>query len=509
MKPPLLTLTRARLWADPVAPPEGAFDGPVDVTINADGRVEFVAPAGTDPAAGARVIDLDGRWLMPGLVDHHVHFTMWAKHRGRVSVAGTRSAHEVVDVVRGALVDHPVLSLADVEPLVGSGYQDALWPESPTAQMLDEVAVHVGQYGRPIVLISHDMHSVWINTAAGARYGLPPGLLRENAAFDLQIALETEEMADPRRVEVLVSDAALAAAARGVTGIVDLEMADNPLVWASRVQSGIRSLRVVAGVYPQHLPESLARGERTGKRVPGTKGQVTVGPLKIFADGALNTRTAWCFDSYPGTADFGHAAQARGDLQRLLSDARDVGFELALHAIGDRAVSEALDAFEASGASGSIEHAQMVREQDVARMATLGIIAGIHPEHMLDDREISDIVWAGRTHRAFAFGDMARAGVQLRLGSDAPVSPLDPWLGISAAVHRTRDETPPWEPGNALDLGTALRSSWARPAVRAGALGDLVALDANPSDMGFEELREMPVALTVLGGRITHDAMDF
>jgi hypothetical protein len=150
----------------------------------------------------------------------------------------------------------------------------------------------------------------------------------------------------------------------------------------------------------------------------------------------------------------------------------------------------------------------MVREQDVARMAALGIVAGIHPEHMLDDREISDIVWAGRTHRAFAFGDMARAGVHLRMGSDAPVSPLDPWLGISAAVHRTRDETPPWEPGNALDLGTALRSSWASPAVRAGVQGDVVALDADPSGMGFEELREMPVALTVLGGRITHEAMD-
>ncbi len=508
MKSPLLTLTGARLWTDPAAPQADSAGEPVDVTIAADGRVASVAPAGSQGVTGDRVIDLDGRWLMPGLVDHHVHFTMWAKHRGRVSLAGTRAAEDVVDVVRGALVDHPVLSLADVEPLVGSGYQDALWPEVPTAQMLDEVAVHVGQYGRPIVLISHDMHSVWINTAAAGRYGVPAGLLRENAAFELQIALEDEEMADPRRVEVLVSDAALAAAARGVTGIMDLEMADNPLVWASRVDGGIDPLRVVAGVYPQHLAESLARGERTGKRVPGTKGQVTVGPLKIFADGALNTRTAWCFDSYPGTSDFGHAAHAHGDLERILAEARDVGFEVALHAIGDRAVSEALNAFEASGASGSIEHAQMVREQDVPRLAALGILAGIHPEHMLDDREITDVMWSGRTHRAFAYGDLARAGVHLRMGSDAPVSPLDPWFGISAAVHRTRNELPAWEPGNALDLGAALKFSWATPAVKPGVQGDLVALDANPSDLGVDELRDMPVALTVLGGRITHEALD-
>ncbi|WP_291377481.1 amidohydrolase family protein [Demequina sp.] len=508
MKPPLLTLIGARLWSDPAFPRDATVPDPADVTIGAEGRVASITPTGTVPPSGGRVIDLEGRWLMPGLVDHHVHFTMWAKHRGRVGLAGARSADEVVDVVRGALVDHPVLSLADVEPLVGSGYQDALWPEPPTAAMLDEVAVHVGQYGRPIVLISHDMHSVWINTAAGERYGLPAGLLRENAAFEAQILLEAEEMADPRRIEVLVSDAALAAAARGVTGIMDLEMADNPLVWASRVTGGIKALRVVAGVYPHHLAESLARGERTGKRVPGTKGQVTVGPLKVFADGALNTRTAWCFDSYPGTSDFGHAAQARGDLERILADARDVGFDVALHAIGDRAVSEALDAFAASGAGGSVEHAQMVREADVARMAALGIAAGIHPEHMLDDREVMDVLWHGRTQRAFPYGDLARAGVQLRLGSDAPVSPLDPWLGISAAVHRTRDESPAWEPGNALDIGTALTSAWASPAVRPGVQGDLVVLDADPSELDAAALREMPVALTVLGGRVTHEAFD-
>ncbi len=455
----------------PAAPREDAFDEPVDVTVGAEGRVTHpLLPQGPQPVDSDRVIDLDGRWLMPGLVDHHVHFTMWAKHRGRVSLAGTRSTDEVVDVVRGALVDQPVLSLADVAPAGGGGLSGrAVAGCLPTAQMLDEVAVHVGQYGRPIVLISHDMHSVWINTAAGERYGMPAGLLRENAAFDLQIALEAEEMADPRRVEVLVSDAAAAAAARGVTGIMDLEMADNPLVWASRVQSGIRSLRVVAGVYPQHLSESLARGERTGKRVPGTKGQVTVGPLKVFADGALNTRTAWCFDAYPGTADFGHAAQARGDLQRILSEARDVGFEVALHAIGDRAVSEALDAFEASGAAGSIEHAQMVREQDVARMAALGVAAGVHPEHMLDDREITDVMWAGRTHRAFAYRRHGARGSDPENGVGRARVALGPVAGnLRRGAPHARRAARRGSPEMRWTLGAALRASWAAPAVRPG-----------------------------------------
>ena len=214
----------------------------------------------------------------------------------------------------------------------------------------------------------------------------------------------------------------------------------------------------------------------------GTGGLVTVGPFKIFADGALNTRTAWCFEPYPQTHDFGHSAHPRGDLARVVADARDHGFDVALHAIGDRAVAEALDAFEQTGARGSIEHAQLVRDEDLLRFAALGIAAGIHPEHALDDREVTDALWVGRTERAFPYGALAAAGVVLRLGSDAPVSALDPWLGISAAVHRTRDNQSPWEPSNALTIDQAMRSSWAFPAVRDGVPADLVALDFDPEE---------------------------
>lgn len=390
--------------------------------------------------------------------------------------------------------------------VVGRGFQDALWPDAPTADLLDAATLAAGCPGTSVVLLSHDLHSVWVNTAAAARFGVAAGLLREAAAFDLEIALENHENADVARVEALVADAARAAAARGVTGIMDLEMADNPAVWSHRVASGMRHLRVLAGVYPQHLDRSIERGERSGKRLADCEGLVTVGPLKVFADGALNTRTAWCFDPYP-SGDYGHSVHARGDLAAVLADAKEVGFEVALHAIGDRAVSEALDAFEASGASGSIEHAQLVRDEDIPRFVALGVAAGIHPEHALDDRHVTDVMWKGRTERAFPYGALAKAGVRLYMGSDAPVSPLDPWLGISAAVHRTRDDLPAWEPDNGLDIEMALRASWASPAIAPGQIPDVVAIDADPRDLGPRALREMPVALTVAAGRITHSAL--
>ena len=490
-----IVLASVRLW--------GGGGAPVDVVLK-EGRVSAVVPAkhavaSVDIPADAERIDLDGRWLMPGLTDRHVHFTLWAKQRARLSVAGLASAADAAAAIRTGLTSAPGQDI-----FIARGYQDALWPDVPTAALLDDAAAAVGQAGRAIVVISHDLHSVWINTAAAARYGAPAGFLTERAAIDLEIAVEREEKANPARVEAQVREAALAAAARGVTGIMDLEMADNPAVWAARFADGLATLRVSAGVYPEHWEAALARGERSGTVVDGSDGMLTVGPLKVFADGSLNTRTAWCFDPYP---DGGHGepAHQKGGLEALLGRARDNGYEVALHAIGDRAVAAALDAFAATGARGSIEHAQLMRPEDAVRCTALGIAAGIHPEHAMDDRPVTDALWAGRTGRAFPYGTLQRAGVELRMGSDAPVSPLDPWLGISAAVHRTRDAQEPWEAANALTLEQALAASWAMPNIVPGVQADVVVLDGDPrSTESAAELRAMPVTLTVAGGAVTH-----
>ena len=496
-----LVLVRARLWTHGDADP-----GEVDVLIE-DGRIAGVAPTGHERISGAEYVDLDGRWLMPGLVDHHVHFTLWAQQRGRIDVAHAESAAHAAVIVRDACASARTTALDAPAPLVGRGFQDALWPDEPTAAVLDDAVSRAGVPEHPVVLISHDLHCVWLNTAAARRLGVAPGLLREEAAFAVEVAVGQWAAESPAHVERSVEEAIAGANARGVTGILDLEMADNPALWAARVARGVRRLRVRAGVYPQHLEAAVARGERTGKRLPGTDGLVSVGPLKLFTDGALNTRTAWCFDPYPDSDNYGHAVHARGDLARLVADARLLGFDVALHAIGDRAVAEALDAFESTGARGTIEHAQLVRDGDVERFAALGVGAGIHPAHALDDRDVANAMWVGRTQRAFPFGAMARAGVRLYMGSDAPVAPLDPWVSISAAVFRAADGEPAWEHANALSLEQALQATWAAGSVAVGNLADLVAIDADPRMCSARQLRNMPVAATVVAGAVVHAAL--
>src|SRR5690606_28784259 len=160
------------------------------------------------------------------------------------------------------------------------------------------------------------------------------------------------------------------------------------------------------------------------------------------------------------------------ELTELLRYAHAKGIRAAVHAIGDRANTLALDAFEASGARGSIEHAQLLLDDDVERMARLELVASVQPEHLLDDRDVADHHWAGRTAGAFAFGSLARAGVRMAFGSDAPVAPLDPWSAIAAALHRTRDEREAWHPEQRISLDTALASS-VRSRVAVGEPADL------------------------------------
>jgi predicted amidohydrolase YtcJ len=184
------------------------------------------------------------------------------------------------------------------------------------------------------------------------------------------------------------------------------------------------------------------------------------------------------------------------------------GFLPAIHAIGDRSNAAALDAFEHVGCPGRIEHAQLLRREDVTRMAALGIVASVQPEHALDDRDVADHHWAGRTDRAFPLRSLLDAGVTLALGSDAPVAPLDPWLTIGAAVARTKDGRAPWHPEQGISVQEALRASArCRATVEPGQVADLQLVEKDPLATPGEELRTMPVALTLLAGRVTHSAL--
>ncbi|WP_062386744.1 amidohydrolase [Demequina iriomotensis] len=459
----------------------GAAAPAVDIAV--DGGV--IAAIGPDAGPGREEISLDGRVVVPGLWDAHVHLTQWARTRGRVDVSGAGSVAEACALVRAQEREGM---------LVGFGFRWATWAAAPDAEALDAAR------SAPTVLLSGDLHTVWLNTAAARTLGSAPGLLREDAAFAVQIALGAQPLA-PGALAATVSDAA----ARGVVGIVDLEMADNVEDWAARIAGGIDALRVDAGFYEPLLDARIAAGARTGAVVDGTRGLLRHGPLKVITDGSLNTRTAHCLDPYPGG---GHGAQnvPPDHLTLLMRRAHQAGIACAIHAIGDAAASIALDSFAATGARGSIEHAQLVGARDIARFASLGVVASVQPEHALDDRDVADALWEGRTGRAFPWRALLDAGGRLALGSDAPVAPLDPWIAMSAAVHRTRDGRAPWHPEQAISVDEALRAS-TRTRLAPGEPADLAVLDAAPWAAGPEALRRIPVALTLVAGRITHAAL--
>ena len=466
-----------------------------------DGVIASIEPAssaGDSDAEGGEFVDLGGRWLSPGLWDNHVHFSQWALHSRRVDVSHATSAAETVQVIADAV---RVSTLQPGEVVQGAGFRDGLWADSPLATLLDAVSG-----SQPVAIISGDLHAVWLNTAALELYGFsghPTGLLREDEAFAVQGLMNTISDATLDRYVV---EAAATAASRGVVGIVDMEMSYNLDAWTRRSQAGFSSLRVEYAVYPQHLNRAIAEGVRGGDRLSEL---ISAGPFKVITDGSLNTRTAYCYDPYPGVSgdnNTGMLTVAPADLLDLMRTASASGFRPAVHAIGDHANSLALDAFAEIGCRGSIEHAQLLTARDIPRFAELGVIASVQPEHALDDRDVADLYWAGRTEGAFVLRALLDAGASLALGSDAPVAPLDPWVSMAAAVGRTRDGREPWHPEQRISPAEALAAS-VRSHVAPGEPADLVVTEFNPVDATAETLRTMPVAATLLGGRFTHNIL--
>ncbi len=452
-------------------------------------------------------LDLDGRWLQPGLWDSHVHFGQWTLLSRRLDLTAAHSAVETAALVRTHLAQHPP------EPgtvLIGQGFRDGLWPDTPSPELLEFGDI-------PVALVSGDVHCMWTNAAALRMLGLPSDawLVREQEAFDLNVRLSEvpEEQLDTWAIK-----SAMVAASRGVVGIVDLEMRGAIAAWQRRFGDGFRGLRVRGGVYPGDLDAIVAAGIRTGEVVPDTGGLLVGGPFKLFTDGSLNTRTAWCYDDYPGLTGpdaAGLAIHAPDELLRLARAAVAQGLIPTIHAIGDRATTLALDTFAAlgplpgadRGQSGSIEHAQLVLAADLPRFAQLGVRASVQPEHAMDDREVTDHFWAGRTDRAFAYRSLLEAGAELALGSDAPVAPLDPWVTIAAAVSRTRDGLTPWHPEQSLPIVEALRASWGgNDDIAVGSPADLVITEIDPLAASGEQLRGMPVYATMVAGQWSYRA---
>lgn len=484
------------------APTTGHRPDPVDVRVREGHIVAIGSSLEVEP--GERIVDGAGRWALPGLWDQHVHLDQWALTTQRLDLSGTASADEVCQ---------RVAELAAVLPagraLQGFGHRTASWQRQPTVTELDAVTGD-----RPTVLISGDAHHGWLNTAALRALGLP---LRDTVVEEAEWFASYARLAELPGVrdvtDQAVREALDTAAAKGIVGITDLEFAANHRSWPARCADGsVPTVRVRAGVYPDELSDVVAAGLRTGDQLAGTGGLVTMGPLKIISDGSLHTRTAFCCQAY---ADGGGLPHPRGiqnvppnEQRELLARARAAGLSVAVHAIGDAAVRDALDAFAASGAQGSIEHAQLIGDADLPRLADLGVAASLQPAHLLDDHEVIDQCWPTGGRRCFRTGTMIHTGVDVRFGSDAPVSPLDPWLTMAAAVHRGDPSDPAWHPEESVSVREALGCSTdGVHRLATGGPGDIILLDDNPllwqgtSAELAVQLREMTVAATIVAGR--------
>lgn len=469
-----------------------------DLVIH-DGVVQDLAPAGNLNVHGAS-LDAEGRWAIPGLWDHHVHMSPWALRRSRGSLEGAASAAEAATIAAGFAPDANGLR-------VGMLLRDALWTDAPDLAVLDAATGVI-----PTYLINQDLHSVWCNSAALRREGITTsadGMLREAVAFQVASQLDAEASGS---LDTLVDDALRAAASKGIVGVRDFDMAWNVGAWRRRAAEGMPHVRVDAGVYPADLTKAVQEGLRSGDKLD-ERGFVRVGPLKVITDGSLGTRTAACRHGY-GTNVFGHGDMSVDPEQivELMHDATGLGFAIAAHAIGDLAVSHVLDAFAATGASGSLEHAQLVAHADLQKFSRLGVTASVQPTHAVDDRDLADQEWSAQTSLAYPQRSLFDAGANVTFGSDAPVAPLDPWVAIADAVGRTNDGREPWHPEESVSVSRALAASTGRGSMDPhtllpGAVADIALCDQNPFSAEASDLRAMSIGATLLAGVITHQSL--
>ncbi|WWD07862.1 hypothetical protein V865_005969 [Kwoniella europaea PYCC6329] len=460
------------------------------------------------------VIDLDGKeWLSPSMIDWHVHTKLAALHSNRLNLQSCQSAKEVLETVRLALQD-PNYDPSLEKNLVGINMRNSNWPDEDliTLKRLDELSPD-----RPLFLLYNGYHSMWCNTLALKAGGYDPkvhtGHLEEQEAFDMFPKLTT---ASEEVVDGWILGEAKKAASMGVTEIVDLEMEHNIAHWQRRYKSGHHYLRIHVGMYTQHLNDAIKLGLTSGDDVPSTDGLIKVGPYKIVTDGSLGSQTAFCHDAYPGSKDnHGIYYYPPSTLSEMIENGLKHNFKFAIHAIGDQANHQTLKTIsEASSKlrSGStIEHAQLLDfDVDLPVFKELGLIASIQPSHLVDDRDLCHKFWPGREHRAYAFKSIVDAGIPIKLGSDAPIAPMNPWEALAVCITRAgeNDEGNPFVKEEILDVETAWKASTSngKSGLEVSERADLCILQSNPLKQDAAGLRAMKVKGTMLGGRWTHKA---
>ena len=460
--------------------------------------------------ASPETVDLGGRCVLPGFTDSHVHFPTWAVAQHEVKLDGCESLGEALDRIREADAKGTWLR--------GYGWRSGDWSDGrdPTKEDLDAVT---GE--RPAALIAKDYHSLWLNSAALAlangdldvaggvverdAYGEPTGVLREESAWRFKeryLTIPAREYVDAMRTGVKLANA------RGVTCVNDKDgWLGAAGLWQRLEAEGALSLRVWQSVPADLLADLVALALRSGFGSP----LLRVGYLKVFMDGTLGSQTAWMLDGS------GVQITSGDELAEIVRAGAAAGWPVGVHAIGDRANREALDAFEqtrevwqAAGLRQRIEHAQCLSLGDLPRFGELGVAVSAQFTHAPSDEVLAKRYWADKLDGTYSFRSLLESGAVIANGSDAPIEELDPWAGVVAAVlgHFREDQR--------LTLEQALHATCVAPAwlshdersrgtLLPGRLADLVVLDRDPFAIPADELPEVQVVATMTGGRWTHN----
>ncbi len=471
--------------------------------------------------------NLKGKTVIPGLVDAHTHFYYYALSLGRVSLHGTKSIAECLARIRTFCK-----SLPKDAWVVGEGYRpDEFTPRrEPDRLQLDSVTG-----GRPAFIFSKDEHTAWVNSKALELAGIttrtaepdggqivrfpdrsPSGLLREGPAY-LRV-FDRIPPVQKKSTDRLYQRALEIAWRKGVTGVHSFDGPDGFAYFATRAEKRKLGLRITHYPGVKLLPELLKT-----KTVFGTGDDfLRIAGVKIFADGSLGSQSALMFKGYEkDRKNRGLEVTSTATLVRLARQAARLGLPCAVHAIGDKAVANVLDAFAQlpplkNGARHRIEHVQCIRPADIKRMKQLNIIASVQPSHCPSDINMVREHWGERGRNAYVFRSLLDAGIDLCFGSDVPIEPLDPSAGIAAAVRRARPGSGDrFYPEQSLTPAEALYRFTVGPALAAGQINshgfllpgfkaDLAILPDNPLKIAASRLYTLPVLATMLDGRFVY-----
>ncbi len=517
-----LVIVDARPWTDG-GPLAGA-----DALAVAGGRIIAIGRSDAITAlAGPETVTLDARGgtVTPAFTDAHIHLVAWARSRGALELFDCDARAGALARVAGHIAANP-----GGTTVVGRGWDANSWSEAPSRASLDRVS---GE--RPVLLHSKDFHSLWVNSAAlalagvtratsdppGGRFerdatGEPNGIVREHAVriFTPLVPVAGHE-ADLARAR----DAVLELHAEGVTAVHDFEAGEEHRVLRALTRGEGPRVRVLMHLPHAGLDHALALGLASGTG----DDLFRVGALKLFADGTLGSQTAALLEPYQGSTDRGLELIPPAELAMLVARAAAGGLATAIHAIGDRAVRSALDAFAASGRElrapalpPRIEHVQLLDPADLPRFAALGVAASMQPLHCTSDIDNAQRHWGGRIERSYPWRDLLEGGARLAFGSDAPVERPATAAALHSAVTRQRlDGTPVvgFTPAQRLTLDQALAAYTEGPArlagtwprlgrIAPGATADLAVWSADLHRLPHPSLAQAKVMVTVMEGAI-------